>query len=135
MKRLWILVLLACGPSLGEPIEAGPPEPKVEFGRDIRPLIERSCKLCHYPGVLDHTGVDKTGLDLSSLGALRQGGFQWGNGIVIPGNPYASVLVRKLEGTYDVGQRMPRKGNYFTDEEIELVERWIEQGAEGDPSE
>ncbi len=134
--RAWPLVLcIACGPSLGNPIDAGPPEPRVVFKRDIRPMIDKTCRQCHYPGVLLHYGVDETGLDLSSLGTLRQGGFQTGNSIIVPGNPYASALVRKLRGTYDVGLRMPRRGPYWTDEQIEIVERWIEQGAEGDPSE
>jgi hypothetical protein len=134
--RAWpIAICIACAPTVGDPVEAGPPEKKINFHRDIRPLIDRSCKLCHYPNEGRHTGVDETGLDLTTLGALRQGGFQTGNSVVVPGNPYASALVRKLQGTYDTGQRMPRFGPYFTDEEIEIVELWIEQGADGDPSE
>lgn len=135
MRRLAIVLCVACVPSLGDPIEAGGPEPTVVFGRDIRPMIEKSCQRCHYSTAATHIGTDETGLDLSTLGSLRQGGFQTGNSIVVPGNPYASALVRKLRGTYDVGLRMPRNGPYWTDEQIELVERWIEQGALGDPSE
>jgi hypothetical protein len=139
--RAWLLVLcvfpssVACSPTVGDPVEAGPPEKKIAFGRDIRPLMDRSCKTCHYPTEPTPTGWEQTGLDLTTLGSLRQGGFQTGNSIVVPGNPYASALVRKLQGTYDTGQRMPRTGPYLTDAEIEIVELWIEQGAEGDPSE
>lgn len=55
------------------------------------------------------------------LGALR----------VVPGNPDASFLVQKIEGTQGAsGLRMPRNGPpYLTDGQILIVRRWIELGA------
>ena len=50
---------------------------------------------------------------------------------VIPGNPDASILVRKLEGTPGTsGQRMPLGGPpYLTAGQIQIIRRWIELGA------
>ncbi len=123
------------------PIDAGDP---VIFGRDIRPLIERSstdpsghgCKSCHYSTAKSHVGTDASGLDLSTLGALRRGGNNTRQNIVVPYSPDGSAIIAKLYGTFTVGVRMPKNGPpYWSDEDIELVEKWIAQGAKGDDSE
>jgi hypothetical protein len=47
---------------------------------------------------------------------------------VVPGNPAASELVRRIRG--QALPRMPFDGPpYLTDEEIRLIEEWILQGA------
>jgi hypothetical protein len=123
------------------PIDAGPP---VVFGRDIRPLMDRSstdasghgCKSCHYSTLRLHPGTDESGLDLSTLGALRRGGNDTRQNIVVPYQPNDSALVAKLRGTFSIGERMPRTGPpYWTEADIETVEQWILQGAKGDDSE
>lgn len=49
---------------------------------------------------------------------------------VVPGNPDASYLVQKIEGTQTVGLRMPRNGPpYLTQGQILIIRRWIEIGA------
>jgi len=49
---------------------------------------------------------------------------------VSPGNPNASYLVQKIEGTAAVGVRMPANGPpYLTQDRIDLVRRWISAGA------
>jgi hypothetical protein len=49
---------------------------------------------------------------------------------VNPGNPNASYLVQKLEGTAAVGARMPANGPPFLPQDrIDLVRRWIAAGA------
>ncbi|HEY1955635.1 MAG TPA: hypothetical protein VGH28_08480 [Polyangiaceae bacterium] len=147
MKVAWLAMLTACSaldPEIGDlspPIDAGPP---VLFGRDIRPLMDRSssdpsghgCKACHYAKFTSHVGTDASGLDLSTLGALRRGGNDTHQNIVVPYSPEGSALVQKLRGTFSIGVRMPKDGPpYWSEDEIELVERWILQGAKGDDSE
>ncbi len=117
---------------------------QVSFARDIRPILERlptdpagpGCKKCHYSSEASHIGLDLGGLDLSSLGTLRQGGGTSGSKIVIPGNPAESAIIQKLRGTYAFGTRMPKSGPPFLSEaEIELISTWIAQGAKGADSE
>ncbi len=50
---------------------------------------------------------------------------------VIPGDPENSYLVQKLRGDPGiVGLRMPRNGPpYLTDDQINLVKQWIQDGA------
>lgn len=118
-------------------------EQPVSFKRDIRPLMNRSaddpnghgCKACHYSTEPQHMCTDLTNLDLATLGALRKGGKRTQD-IVVPGKPADSSLVKKLRGTFDGGLRMPRNGPpYWSEQDIQLVERWIAEGAKGDDSE
>jgi hypothetical protein len=49
---------------------------------------------------------------------------------VNPGNPDASYIVQKIEGTATVGVRMPANGPpYLPQDRIDLVRRWISAGA------
>jgi hypothetical protein len=51
---------------------------------------------------------------------------------VVPGNPDASYLLKKVLGTDIVGDRMPRLGPYLTDGQVRILRRWIELGANND---
>lgn len=48
---------------------------------------------------------------------------------VIPGNPGASFLIHKLEGTQTLGDRMPQFGPYLPQATIDEVRLWIQNGA------
>ncbi len=128
-----------------EPFDGGPPKyadaagRPVSFKLDIRPLMNRSnsdpsghgCKVCHYPTFWGDKGTESTKLDLSTLGAMRQGGFHSPN-IVVPGDPANSALVQKLRGQFSIGAKMPKDGPpYWSEGQIQLVERWILEGAQG----
>jgi hypothetical protein len=117
-------------------------EGPVSFTSQIWPLINRSdgpssygCRRCHDPSQPDPQGYQQTGLDLSSLGTLRRGGRSTGKRIVIPGNPDASAIVQKVEGTYAIGARMPKDRAPWSVDEIALLRRWIQEGAHGEDSE
>jgi hypothetical protein len=89
-----------------------------------------------------HTNVGRTpagGLNLlagASYNALvGVGSLQKpGEIIVVPGNPDASYLVKKLEGDPTItGRRMPRNGPPFlTAGQILVIRRWIQLGARND---
>ena len=138
MRRLLPAVLLGCSafePDVGDPsppIDAGAP---IVFSRDIRPMLDKSCKVCHYSTEQSHIGLDGSGLDLATLGSLRRGGNDTHQNIVVPYAPEGSALVLKLEGTFSEGVRMPKYGPYWTDDQIAVVATWIAQGAQGDESE
>ena len=120
------------------------PDQPVSFAMQIRPLMDRSstdptghgCLTCHYSTQPLHPCTDITGLDLATLGALRQGGVISGASIVIPGKPCESALVQKLQGDYFEGLQMPKDGPpYWSSDEIQLVIDWIAEGANGEDSE
>ena len=140
----------ACAPSarsqlVADADDAGAPDasegpPRVSFRRDIRPYMDHSstdedghgCAACHYSTRGSHIGLDATGLDLATLGALRRGGENTGTDIILTTNPGESGLARKLRGTFHTGERMPKDGPpYWSDDDIEAVEQWIKEGAVG----
>ncbi|MBS1807145.1 MAG: PSD1 domain-containing protein [Acidobacteria bacterium] len=87
---------------------------KVDFVRDIQPILQTSCAPCHFG--------DKPKADLH-LGnktlALKQ---------IIPGNSKDSRLVHRILG--EGGEkRMPLGREALKPEQIELIKRWIEEGA------
>jgi hypothetical protein len=123
--------------------EVGMPDTRpsgISFRRDIRPLIARAandptgkgCKNCHYSTEANHQGLDLGGLDMATLGALREGGGSTGRRIVVAGKPDESGIIQKLRGIYAYGTRMPKNGPpFWTDADIKVVSDWIAQGAQG----
>ena len=99
----------------------------VEFNRDIRPILSENCIFCHGPDKnkrqadlrLD-TAEGLTGVpaDAAKLG------------VVIPGKPLESELIRRIVSS-DAEQLMPPpdSGKQLTPREIALLKRWVEQGA------
>jgi hypothetical protein len=53
---------------------------------------------------------------------------------VAPGNPGASYLIQKLEGTAAVGARMPLNGTPLVQSDIDIIRQWITDGAQGPPA-
>jgi len=89
-----------------------------------------------------HTNVGRTpagGLNLvagSSYAALVNAASlgKPGEVLVVPGNPDASYLVKKLEGDSGItGKRMPRNGPpYLTSGQVLVIRRWVQAGAKND---
>jgi hypothetical protein len=103
---------------------AGDTSPAVDFNREIRPILSASCYQCHGP---DHN-KRKADLRLDT----REGLFRVidGSAIVTPGEPESSELLRRIT-TDDDQERMPpaKSGPRLTAAQVNLVERWIRQGA------
>ncbi|MFN7841830.1 MAG: PSD1 and planctomycete cytochrome C domain-containing protein [Pirellula sp.] len=96
----------------------------VEFNRDIRPILSDNCIFCHGPD------NNKREADLrldTELGLLGEGGLP---GVVQAGKPDESELYRRLLTTEE-SERMPPASSHksLTAEQIDLIRRWIEQGA------
>ena len=97
---------------------------QVQFNRDVRPLLSEHCFKCHGPDET-HREADLR-LDLREhLYEDQGGGYQ----AVVPGTPDKSELMRRIVAE-DVGERMPPEGEEpLTAEQVEIIRRWIEQGA------
>jgi ankyrin repeat protein/mono/diheme cytochrome c family protein len=93
---------------------------KVDYLRDIKPLLAQKCYSCHGPE------VQQAGLRLD----LRQNALRGGDyGPVIKiGDSAASKLIRRIVDG-DGGIQMPPTGP-LSEDEIGLLRAWIDQGAE-----
>ncbi len=92
----------------------------VQFHRDVLPLLEKNCLTCH-------SGKPKGGLKLDSRMAMLKGGKSEEPGIV-PGKPEQSEIIRRLHPA-DEDDIMPPKGDRLTTAEIEVLSRWVKEGA------
>lgn len=99
---------------------------RVRFDRDIRPILSENCFTCHGPD--EHERKAKLRLDVKDGGiyADRKGVIA-----VVPGKPEESELFFLLT-TDDKEEIMPppKSEKTLSSEQIALVKKWIEQGAE-----
>ena len=101
-------------------------EAAVEFNRDIRPIFSDKCYTCHGPDA----GNRKTKLRFDVEGGAK---IDLGKGrqAIAPGDPEKSEVYRRVASD-DAAVRMPPAymgREKLTDREIDLIRRWIGQGA------
>jgi hypothetical protein len=122
MKRWMFIaaVLFSTSPANAQP--AG----KVQFGRDILPILSTHCFTCHGPDAK----VQKAGLRLDVFETATKK-LKTGNRAVVPGNVKESELIARIYAQ-DESERMPPKSAKKTlkDSDKVLLKRWIEEGAE-----
>ena len=99
------------------------PDP-VDYDRQIRPILSDRCYRCHGPD----GAARKAGLRLDTRSgalAMRDEGAA-----IVEGSPGESLVLMRLRYE-DVDDRMPPAYSnlHVSPEEIELIERWISEGA------
>jgi Protein of unknown function (DUF1553)/Protein of unknown function (DUF1549)/Planctomycete cytochrome C len=93
---------------------------KIDFGRDVEPLLKRSCVTCH------SETLPQAGLALTTRAAALKGGSS--GAALVPGDPAASLLLKRVAGALDL-PRMPMGLPPLSDGEIALLKQWITEGA------
>ena len=96
----------------------------VSFQRDIAPLLQRRCAVCH--GEENAKGRYR----LDSFSRLAKAG-ESAQPPLVAGKPLESELYRLLLEP-EATDRMPQKADALPREEIALIERWIASGANYD---
>jgi len=106
---------------------AAPAEP-VDFSSQIRPIISARCFACHGPD--EGSRKAKLRLDIREEAIAEKKGTR----AIAPGAPAGSELIRRIT-TPDQDDVMPpaKEGHPLTTEQIELLSRWIQQGAPYSP--
>ena len=97
------------------------PEKEVDFNTDIKPILNKHCISCH-------GGVKKNGgfsllFEEEALAATESG-----HPAIVPGSASASELIKRLTHA-DPELRMPYQRAQLSDEEIDILKKWIDQGA------
>ncbi len=108
--------------------KSAPAAGSVSYARDIRPILGAQCAGCHNATTAKTPAVSG-GLALDAYSTIIKGK----PGVVVPGKPDASELVKRLE-TKNPKLRMPKGGEPLPPAQIDLIRRWIAGGAaEGKP--
>ncbi len=117
-------VFLALGLTIPLGSFAGAAE-DVVFNRDIRPILSDICYQCHGPDA----GQRQAGLRLDTSDGAT-GLLESGARAVVPGDLEASELLRRITSSdADVRMPPPDSGKQLSAGQIELLRRWIAQGA------
>ncbi|MFN6164572.1 MAG: DUF1553 domain-containing protein [Planctomycetota bacterium] len=99
---------------------------RVDFKTEIRPILSNRCFACHGP---DENTVE-AGLRLDTRERATQA-LESSNVAVVPGDLSQSEVVRRiLSDDEDIRMPPPHFGQRLTDHEIDLIKRWVTQGAE-----
>lgn len=97
---------------------------RVDYGRDVLPILSDNCYHCHGPD----ENARKARLRLDQ----KEGAFRTRKDktVIVPGKPAQSELVRRITSK-DPDEVMPPpdSNRRLTGEQIELLRRWVEQGA------
>ena len=112
---LLLALTVACAAKAGNLPE------KVDFNYHIKPLLSDRCYACHGPD--EKARKAKLRLDVS------EGAFK--GDIIKPGRPDQSELIRRITATDPDDHMPPAESNLsLSADEIELLRRWVAQGAE-----
>ena len=102
----------------GQDIKNKPESKKIIFSENIRPIFEKNCIRCH-----NSQSFFFGGLRLNSLDWIQKGGHS--GPAIIASRPGESLLYQFIKSG-----RMPPVGYKALDQqEIQLIEEWIIQGA------
>ncbi len=114
-RLLWIVMVFPTAASGGD---------RVEFNRDIRPILTKECTACH-------GGVKSAGEISFIFRDKALGTGESGKRAIVPGKPAESEMMRRLRSS-DPDEMMPKPkhGPPLPESQIALIERWIAQGAE-----
>ena len=95
----------------------------VSYYKDIRPVLQQHCSGCHQPA------NKMSGLVLTNYPGIYKGGQKHGSSIA-KGSPENSPLIGLVNGK--IQPRMPMGSAELTPESIDLLTRWVREGAEDD---
>ena len=120
-SQMLLLVIVVLGPVHSVTAQ----NDRVRFDRDIRPLLSDRCFHCHGPDIR-HREADLR-LDLKDTAfAERDGGSA-----IVPGHLEKSTVWERVSSDDEFTKMPPPESNKkLTGAEIDLIKRWIEQGAE-----
>ncbi len=127
--RFLVLFAPLCLAALMSPptVAADPPKatPKIDYGRDIRPILADNCYACHGPDAQQRKRKLRFDQRDSAVAELGDGLHA-----VVPGKSADSALIDRVTEE-DPDRHMPpaKTGKTLTPQQIDLLRAWIDQGA------
>ncbi|MEX0680785.1 MAG: c-type cytochrome domain-containing protein [Balneolales bacterium] len=116
-----LLIFTACDDNS---ITGRDPEEDASFKTHVLPIFEDNCTFCH------SSDSPQNGVALDSYQAVMQSvGQQYGRSVVEPGDADASPIYNKINPNPQHGVRMPFESTPLSDNQIETIRDWINDGA------
>lgn len=130
--RVWlpIFALSLLLPNLGlgrggEPAKKAEAPAEISYYRDIRRIFQQNCQGCHQPAKAGGSYI------MTSHAALLDKGASGDPGVV-PGHPEKSKVVDQIIAHGPKRAAMPKGRDPLLESEVQLVTKWIAQGAKDD---
>ena len=122
----WLVLCPVLGPvlAIAQPADSASAPPKVDFAREVQPILAKRCFFCHGPD------KSEAGLRLNKRESALQE-LDSGEHAVVPGDAEKSELLLRVSSNEE-GERMPPEGQPLTPEQIAILRRWIAEGAKWD---
>ena len=107
---------------------------EVSYSQDVFPIVWEHCAECHSGG---GEGESASGFSVATYEDLMKG-TQYGQ-VIVPDSAISSTLYHMISGTVDPSIEMPPhapdalaegRGEPLTEEQIQTVRTWIDQGAQ-----
>jgi hypothetical protein len=105
-------------------IAPGCSDREVSFSKDVMPILDEYCLPCHQA---EKEGYLASGLSVESYDDMMKG-TKYGP-VVMPGYSFSSTLQILVEHKADPSINMPKGRIRLSQDKIELIGRWISQGA------
>lgn len=100
----------------------------LSFNRDVRPILADNCFQCHGPDAATREAGLRIDLREEALLGVE------GRPAIVPGKPGESEVFRRITAPEPAERMPPREiGKVLAPEQIDLIEQWIEEGAEYEP--
>jgi len=100
------------------------PQEAFAFKEIVAPIFQLRCLICH------KTESNKGGLSLMTPDDIQIGGES--GPVLVPGNSEMSELVRRISLPLDDENRMPKGKSPLSDNQVQLISWWIDEGASFD---
>ncbi|CAE7438762.1 unnamed protein product, partial [Symbiodinium sp. CCMP2456] len=105
-------------------------EERIDFNREIRPILSDRCFQCHGPDEEDRHGGLRLDQRETAIAEADSGSIA-----IVPGKPNESQLFHRILSDDEFTQMPPPEANKkpLTKQEIETLRKWIAQGAHWSP--
>jgi len=122
LGALALVMVLLCLPA----VAAQKDGPKIDFNRDIRPILSDHCYACHGPDESKRKAGLRFDRKEDAFKSLKSG-----DRAIVPGDLKKSTLVHRVTSR-DPDEVMPppKEGKPLSSGQVQLLIRWVKEGAE-----
>ena len=99
---------------------------RVEFNRDVRPILSDKCYTCHGPDAAAKHVPFRLDSEAAAKAELKNGKHA-----IVPGDPDSSEIIQRITSPKPALRMPPAySGLKLTDADVDILRRWVAQGAE-----
>ena len=105
---------------------------KIDFAKDVFPILDRNCTECHRATYTDENGRKRRPKGRVMLDTLANIKKSKRGKLFVANKPDDSIIMESITLPAEDEDRMPppKKGPPLSKQQVEVIKRWIEQGAD-----